>query len=84
MIPTRAPSTCRSPACPRSCQVSSHTCAMACAGMASPKHARPPEAFTGTRPPTVVAPLRSSCSPSPFAHRPRCSYQSSSRAVDRS
>ncbi len=41
-------------------------------------------AFTGTRPPMVVAPERSSCSPSPLAHRPRCSYQSSSSAVDRS
>ena len=42
-----------------SCQVSSQTCAMACAGMASPKHASPPDGLTGIRPPIVVAPLRS-------------------------
>ena len=39
-MPTRAPSTCRSPASPRSCQVSSQTWARACAGTASPKTIR--------------------------------------------
>ena len=34
--------------------------------------------------PTVVAPLRNNCSASPLGHSPRCSYQSSSSAVDRS
>ena len=32
----------------------------------------------------VVAPLRSSASASPLGHSPKCSYQSSSSAVDRS
>ena len=50
--------------------MSSQTWAMAWAGMASPKHASPPDALTGIRPPMVVAPLRSSCSASPLAHRP--------------
>ena len=56
--PTRAPSTWRPSARPCTCQVSSHTCAIACAGTASPKHARPPLGFTGMRPPIVVAPSR--------------------------
>ena len=51
VIPTRAPATCRSPAAPRNCQVSSQTWAMACAGTASPKEASPPLTFTGIRPP---------------------------------
>ena len=84
MRPTRAPSTWRPPARPCTCQVSSHTCAIACAGTASPKHARPPLGFTGMRPPIVVAPSRSSFSASPGAHSPICSYQSSSIAVERS
>ena len=82
--PTRAPSTWRSPASPRSCHVSSQTWAIACAGMASPKQARPPLGFTGMRPPSEVAPECSSASASPGAHRPMFSYQSSSSAVDRS
>ena len=41
MTPTVAPSTWRPVAWPLSCQVSSQTWAMACAGMASPKHAKP-------------------------------------------
>ena len=46
--------------------------------------ANPPLAFTGTRPPIVVSPSRSSFSASPGAHKPICSYQSSSIAVERS
>ncbi len=41
VIPTLAPSTWRAPARPRSCHTSSHTWAMAWAGMASPKQDRP-------------------------------------------
>ena len=84
VIPTRAPSTWRAPAWPRNCQTSSHTWAMAWAGMASPKHDRPPLGLTGTRPPMVVSPSRSSRSASPSLHRQMSSYQSSSRADDRS
>ena len=71
-------------AVPRSCQTHSQTWAMAWAGMASPKHDRPPEGFTGTRPPSEVTPSRSSFSASPSPHRPMSSYQSSSSADDRS
>src|ERR1700730_10553825 len=49
VMPTLAPWTWRSPAWPRRCQVSSQTWAIAWAGTASPKQAKPPEAFTGTR-----------------------------------
>ena len=52
--------------------------------MASPKQARPPLGFTGMRPPSSVAPARSSASASPSPHSPMFSYQSSSSAVDRS
>ena len=48
---TRAPSTWCPVAVPRSCQTHSQTWAIAWAGMASPKHERPPEGLTGTRPP---------------------------------
>src|SRR5439155_23395761 len=65
VTPTVAPSTWRAPASPRSCHTTSHTCAIACAGIASPKHASPPLGFTGIRPPTVVAPERSNVSASP-------------------
>ena len=61
MTPTVAPSTWRPVAWPFNCQVSSHTCAMAWAGIASPKQASPPDGLTGILPPIVVAPLRSSC-----------------------
>ena len=37
------------------CQVNSQTCAIAWAGMASPKQASPPDALTGTLPPSAVA-----------------------------
>src|SRR3954447_11465684 len=84
VMPTAAPSTCRFPAWPRSCQVTSHSWANACAGTASPKQARPPLGLTGIRPPIVVSPSCSSRSASPALHRPMCSYQSSSRALDRS
>jgi len=50
-MPALAPSTWRSPASPRNCQTSSHTWAIAWAGTASPKHARPPLGLTGIRPP---------------------------------
>src|SRR5690606_33080786 len=50
LMPTRAPATCRAPAAPLSCQVSSHTWVAACAGTASPKEAGPPLMFTGVRP----------------------------------
>ncbi len=70
VMPTRAPSTWRSPAWPRSCQVSSQTWAMAWAGMASPKQDRPPEVLTGMRPPMLVSPSRTSCSASPSLQRP--------------
>ena len=43
MTPTVAPSTWRPVAWPFSCQVSSQTCAMAWAGIASPKQASPPD-----------------------------------------
>ena len=81
---TRAPSTWWPVAVPRSCHTHSHTWAMAWAGIASPKHERPPEGFTGTRPPSAVTPSRSSFSASPSPHRPMSSYQSSSRADERS
>ena len=84
VMPTVAPSTWRPSAWPRSCQVTSHTCAIAWAGTASPKQASPPDGLTGMRPPMVVSPSRSSCSASPGLQRPMFSYQSSSRAVDRS
>ena len=82
--PTLAPSAWRSPASPRSCQVSSHTWARAWAGTASPKQASPPLVFTGMRPPSVVSPSLSSFSASPALHSPMFSYQSSSSAVERS
>ena len=47
VTPTVAPSTWRPVAWPLSCQVSSQTWAMAWAGMASPKHASPPDGLTG-------------------------------------
>ena len=84
MTATLAPSTWCPVALPLSCQTHSQTWAMAWAGMASPKQERPPEGFTGTRPPSVVAPSRRSFSASPSPHRPMSSYQSSSRAEERS
>ena len=51
MTATRAPSTWRPVAVPRSCQTHSQTWAIAWAGIASPKQERPPEGLTGTRPP---------------------------------
>ena len=83
-MPTVAPSTWRPVAWPRSCQVTSHTWASACAGTASPKQASPPDGFTGIRPPIVVSPARSSTSASPRLQRPMSSIQSSSSAVERS
>src|SRR5262245_60413385 len=47
VTPSFAPSTWRSPASPRSCQASSQTWAIACAGTASPKQERPPLGLTG-------------------------------------
>lgn len=69
-----APATCRSPATPRNCQVTSHTWAMAWAGTASPKEASPPLVFTGMRPPGPVGPCRSSFAASPSPYSPRSSY----------
>src|SRR5205807_4369721 len=82
--PTDAPSTWRPSACPRSCQATSHTWARAWAGTASPKQERPPLGLTGIRPPMVVSPSCSRRSASPGLHRPTFSYQSSSRADERS
>src|SRR5207302_172532 len=67
--PTRAPSTWRPSAWPRSCHVISHTWASAWAGTASPKQERPPLGLTGTRPPIVVSPSWSRRSASPGLQR---------------
>ena len=53
-------------------------------GTASPKRPRPPDGLTGIRPPIDVAPSRRSPSASPGLQRPMFSYQSSSRALERS
>ena len=63
----------------------SQTCAIACAGTASPKHASPPLGFTVVPlPPSAVSPSLISRSASPALQSPMFSYQSSSSAEERS
>jgi hypothetical protein len=71
--PSRAPGTCRSPACSRRWSVSSKRFAIPVAPSGCPFESRPPETFTGTRPPWAVSPSSTSRPASPAAQSPRFS-----------
>src|SRR5690606_32440757 len=67
---SEAPSTCRAPARPRSCQLSSVTWAMPVAPSGCPLEIRPPDGLTTHCPPYVVAPDSASLPPCPGSHIP--------------
>src|SRR5579885_1524431 len=76
---TRAPSTWRASALPRSCQVSSTICPRAEAPSGSPFERSPPLGLTGSREPIVPPPLRTHSPPPPRGQKPSSSTERISR-----
>src|SRR5262249_10622757 len=68
--PSRAPGTCASPACPRSCRTASITWFMP---HMWPCESSPPCVFSGYRPPSSMAPSRTKPADAPGAQRPSAS-----------
>ena len=68
--PIRAPSTCRCPASPRSCQTSSAACATPVAPNGCPRESSPPDGFTGVEPPRESSPAATAAGAWPSAVRP--------------
>ena len=64
--------------------MSSTICAMPVAPTGCPLRSKPPEVFTGMRPPSRVAPESISLPPSPLAHSPSDSYAISSAGAEAS
>src|SRR6202012_1827898 len=81
---TRAPSTWRGPACPRSCQTSSAHWARPVAPSGWPLDSRPPEGLVTTHPPSVWLPSRLTFSAVPSGVGPSASWLSSSLVVKQS
>src|SRR6185312_3764182 len=71
----------RPSAVPRSCQVSSTSWEMPVAASGCPRALRPPDGFTGSRPPTAVSPSRVARPALPGGTRPVSSSEISSNGV---